>query len=94
LDARIVGISYDSPEDNKAWVQMMGFDFPLLSDPKKEIGALLEVKRPKRHPLFAFPRRVTYLIDPGGNVVRSYDVGSNIIGHADEVLADLRSLTS
>lgn len=94
LDARIVGISYDSPEGNKAWADLMGFDFPLLSDPKKEIGALLDVKRPRAHPMFAFPRRVTYLIDPGGTVVRSYDVGLNINGHADEVLADLRSFTS
>lgn len=73
---------------------MMGFDFTLLSDPDKEIGALLDVKRSKAHPLFAFPRRVTYLIDPEGTVVRSYDVGRNINGHADEVLADLRSFTS
>lgn len=71
---------------------MVGFDFPLLSDPDKEVGAVLDVKRPKTHPMFFLPRRVTYLIDPNGTIVRSYDVGREIDGHADEVLADLRTL--
>jgi peroxiredoxin Q/BCP len=92
LNARIVGISYDDPTDNKAWSEMMNFDFPLLSDPDKEIGALLGVKRGKAHPLSMVPRRVTYLIDPEGVIARSYDVGRNIVGHADEILADLEKL--
>lgn len=92
MDARIVGISYDSPEDNKGWSEMMEFDFPLLSDPDREIGAMLDVKRPANHPLSFLPRRVTYLIDPDGVIAQSYDVGRDIEGHADEVLEDLRSL--
>lgn len=71
---------------------MMEFDFPLLSDPDHEIAAMLDVKRPANHPLFFLPRRVTYLIDPDGVVARSYDVGRDIEGHADEVLEDIRSL--
>jgi peroxiredoxin Q/BCP len=69
----------------------MGFDFPLLSDQDGVVADLLEVRRPSIHPLAAWPRRVTYLIDPEGIVARSYDVGRNIVGHADEVLEDLRS---
>lgn len=92
LNARIVGISYDSPEDNRGWAELMNFDFTLLSDPDRSIAALLGAKRPKSHPMFAFPRRITYLIDPDGVVVRSYDVGRNIKGHADEVLDDLQAL--
>ena len=93
MNARIVGMSYDTPEDNKAWSEMMGFEFPLLSDPDKEAGSLLDVKRPKTHPMSFLPRRVTYLIDPEGVIARSYDVGRDIEGHADAVLADLRSLS-
>ena len=92
MNARIVGISYDSPEDNKGWSDMMEFDFPLLSDPSREIGAILDVKRPATHPMSFLPRRVTYLVDPEGTIARSYDVGKNIDGHADEVLDDLESL--
>lgn len=73
---------------------MMEFDFPLLSDPDREIGALLDVKRPAGHPMYFLPRRVTYLVDPEGVIVRSYDVGRDIEGHADAVLDDLRSLTA
>jgi peroxiredoxin Q/BCP len=94
LNARIVGISYDDPEDNRAWSEMMEFGFPLLSDPKKEIAELLDTKRPKAHPMFALPRRVTYLIDPNGVIARSYDVGRHIKGHADEVLGNLRALSA
>lgn len=93
MNARIVGISYDDPADNKGWSEMMEFDFPLLSDPDREIAAMLDVKRPKTHPMSFLPRRVTYLIDPDGVVARAYDVGRNIEGHADEVLADIRSLS-
>ena len=73
---------------------MLEFGFPLLSDPDREIAALLDVKRASTHPLSFIPRRVTYLIDPEGVVARSYDVGRNIEGHAGAVLEDLRALTS
>lgn len=74
------------------WAEGRGFDFPLLSDPDREVAGLLDVKRQPLHPMAAFPRRVTYLIDPDGVVARSYDVGRNIKGHGEEVLADLRAL--
>ena len=36
------------------------------------------------------PRRLTYLIDPGGTIVRSYAV-TDIAAHPQEVLDDLRA---
>jgi peroxiredoxin len=39
---------------------------------------------------FGLPRRITYLIDPDGVIVRSYRVTKeDLAGHADQVLADL-----
>jgi peroxiredoxin Q/BCP len=70
----------------------MGFGFPLLSDPNREVADLLDARRPPLHPMAALPRRITYLIDPEGIVARSYDVGRHIKGHGQEVLEDLRSL--
>lgn len=87
-----MGISYDPPEDNKAWAEMMSFEFPLLSDPDRSIADSLDVSRQPPHPLFALPRRVTYLIDPEGVVAEAYDVGRNIQGHGQEVLETLRAL--
>ncbi len=93
MNVDIFGISYDTPSDNRAWSEMMEFPFPLLSDPDREIAALLDTRRPAAHPFAAFPRRVTYLIDPQGTVARAYDVGRDIEGHAGTVLADIRSLS-
>ena len=73
---------------------MMGFEFPLLSDPDREIAAKLDTKRSAAHPMSMIPRRVTYLIDPEGKIAKAYDVGRHIDGHAEEVLSDLRSLNS
>ena len=38
-----------------------------------------------------FPRRVSYLIDPDGVIVRAYAV-ADVAAHADEVLDDLATL--
>jgi thioredoxin-dependent peroxiredoxin len=74
---------------------MMGFDFPLLSDDGDHpIAALLDVKRPRTHPLSLIPRRVTYLVDPEGVIARSYDVGRHIEGHAQEILDDLLEISA
>ena len=72
----------------------MEFDFPLLSDPDMAIAEQLDANRPKGHPMYFLPRRITYLVDPGGVIARSYDVGRSIKGHADEVLADLGALSA
>lgn len=85
-------MSYDDTEDNKGWADMLGFEFPLLSDPDRKIARMLDVKRSAPHPLAMFPRRVTYLIDPEGTITHTYDVGRNIKGHGDEVLEELRGL--
>jgi peroxiredoxin len=51
LNAQIVGISYDGPADNRGWSEMMDFDFPLLSDPDREIAGLHERRSPSSHPM-------------------------------------------
>ncbi len=38
-----------------------------------------------------FPHRITYLIDPGGVIRRSYDVTA-VDAHPAQVLADIHSL--
>jgi peroxiredoxin Q/BCP len=70
---------------------MMGFDFPLLSDPDRAIGRAHGVEREPDDPRFGWPMRVTYLLDPAGTVQRAYQVTDNA-GHAAEVLTDLLAL--
>ena len=70
---------------------MMGFDFPLLSDPDHAIGRAQDVEREPDDRRFGWPQRVTYLVDPEGIVQRAYLVTDNA-AHPEEVLGDLRSL--
>jgi peroxiredoxin Q/BCP len=85
-------VSYDTPEDNRAWSEMMGFRFPLLSDPDHAIGRAHGVEREPDDPRFGWPMRVTYLVDPAGTVRRAYQVTDNA-AHAEEVLGDLGPLS-
>jgi thioredoxin-dependent peroxiredoxin len=84
-------VSYDASEDNRAWSEMMGFGFPLLSDTDHAIGLAQGVERDPDDRRYGWPKRVTYLLDPAGIVRRSYLVTDNA-AHAEEVLGDLRSL--
>jgi peroxiredoxin len=69
----------------------MSFGFPLLCDPEHVAGAALEAERDPDDKSAAFPRRLTYLVDPEGLIRHSYDLGRQIVGHAEQVLADLRA---
>lgn len=84
----ILGASFDTPEENKAFAEAQQFGFRLLSDVDRRVGAAYEVLRSPDDQYAAFPMRIAYLIDPGGVVRRSYAV-SDVAGFADSVLEDL-----
>ena len=74
-------------------MEQEGFAFRLLSDTDHSVAAAYDaVKGPdERFP--STPRRLTYLIDPEGTIVRSYTV-TDIAAHPAEVLDDLRAAAS
>lgn len=84
----ILGISFDTTEENLAFKQEHNLPFPLLSDPSTDIGAAYEARRDPGDDFAGFPKRISYLIDPEGIIVKGYEV-SDPGGHASEVLADL-----
>lgn len=84
----ILGISFDTPEDNRAFKQEHDFPFPLLSDSTKEVGRAYQAVRDPDDKFADYPLRISYLIDPDGKIVRNYAV-SDPGGHAAVVLADL-----
>lgn len=89
------GISFDPAEDNRAWVELMGFEFPLLSDPTHEVARMMGAERGPDERGAGFPRRITYLIDPELVVREAYLVGRDeTASHAETVLADLLRHTS
>ncbi len=89
-DCTIVGISFDSVEDNQLFRQENGFPLMLLSDPDRTIGDLYDVTRPQSSGYSKFAQRISYLIDPEGYIVQNYEV-TDPSGHAAAVLTDLKA---
>lgn len=87
----VLGASFDTVEENRAFAEAQNFAFPLLSDVDRTVGAAYEVARPAQDQFAAFPLRVSYLIDPDRLIRRTYAV-TDVANHADEVLADLAAL--
>ena len=91
----LLGISYDSIEDNRAWAEDMGFGFSLLSDTTRSVGAACGVQRPPDDKFAAYPERATFVIDPEGTVRLAYLVAPDQIdSHASQVLEDLLAIKS
>lgn len=57
-------ISVDTPEENKAFAEKESADFPLLSDPSKEVATRYGVLGP-----VGLPRRWTFYIGPDGKIL-------------------------
>jgi peroxiredoxin Q/BCP len=87
-DCIVLGASFDTPADNKAFAEAQGFGFPLLSDIDQQVGAAYQVRRRADDQYTDFPLRISYLIDPDGVIGESYMV-ADVAGHADQVLRDL-----
>lgn len=87
----VLGASFDPPEANRAFAEKFDFPFRLLSDVDRHVGELYETKRAPEEPAPEYPKRRTYLIDPGGRIVKAYRV-RDLAAHPAEVLEDLRQL--
>lgn len=91
LDAVLLGASFDTPEDNKAFSDNNGFPFPLLSDADRTAGRLYETLRAPEEPAPEWAKRRTFVIDPEGTIRKVYRVKDSG-AHPGEVLEDLLAL--
>jgi peroxiredoxin Q/BCP len=89
----VLGASFDTPDENRAFADDQSFGFRLLSDVDRKVGTAYEVVRAPDEPYPDYPLRIAYLIDPDGIIRRSYEV-KDVAGFAAEVLADLQTLRS
>lgn len=83
----ILGVSFDTPEDNRAFQQKFGFPYDLCSDADKSVSVAYGVcdsDAPR-------PKRMSVLIGPDGKVASAYE-SVTPADHPDEVLADLNRL--
>jgi peroxiredoxin Q/BCP len=86
----VVGVSFDEPAANAAFVQAEGFPFRLLSDTEhtlaKKVGASTSDDQ-------LVASRVSYLVGPDGKVQKVYGEVTPAT-HAGDVLSDLGATTS
>ncbi len=62
----------------------------MISDPDHTIGEAYEAQKGPDEQYPDFPRRISYLIDPDGNIAAAYDLaGTDLSEHAAVVLADI-----
>lgn len=80
--AVVLGISSDSVQSHKKFAEKYDLPFILLSDPDKKVVKLYEATGGP------FTKRITYLIDPNGYIVKSYPkvIPSD---HSEELVRDL-----
>ncbi len=93
LQAKVLGISADSVKSHKKFAEKYNLPFTLLSDEKKVVlkkyGVLSEKSMFGK--TFLGIKRMSYLIDKEGNVAKVYENVKPAV-HAEEVLADLKSI--
>jgi thioredoxin-dependent peroxiredoxin len=88
LGAHRVGISADAVDKQRAFSEMHGFDYPLLSDSDRRVAEALGVRRMLR--VLGPNRRTTYVIDTDSTILGVIDSQTNMNVHADEAIALLR----
>ncbi len=87
-DAEVIGISSDSIESHKEFVEANNLPFTLLSDPDEDVRKEYGVPKTLR----IMPGRVTYVIDKDGVVRHIFSSQLNYKGHVKEALSALKSL--
>jgi peroxiredoxin Q/BCP len=64
-NAKILGISFDTVEDNAAFAKKLNFPFRLLCDSNRDIGMKYGACD---SPDAEYAKRITYVIDSEGNI--------------------------
>lgn len=85
----IVGVSFDSPEDNQEWAEDEGFDFDLWTDEDRVMALYYGAASSESQ---AWADRITLLLDADGTVQLVYDVGFEIGAHPAQVLEDAEKM--
>jgi peroxiredoxin Q/BCP len=81
----VLGISFDTPEENRAFAEKFGYDFPLLCDTERKVGmAYGAAKSPKDR----YAVRLTYVIGPDGKLEQAIET-KDPANQAAELLATL-----
>ncbi len=66
----VLGCSIDSSDKHRAFIKKYGLPFPLLLDPDKSIARAYGAAN--GIPILGFDKRITYLIDTDGRILKVY----------------------
>ena len=88
-DALIIGISGQSVESHKQFVDKYHLNFTLLSDEGNKVRQLFGVQTDM---MGMIPGRVTYVADKTGKVIFTFDSQTDAVKHVDEALRILKGL--
>ena len=66
----MLGISFDPPEENKAFAEKFQFNFPLLSDTDRRVGLAYKAADSADD---KYAKRFTYVIGPDGRIEQAID---------------------
>ena len=93
LDTVVLGVSTDSVASHKKFSEKYHLPFTLLADEQKVVVKMYDVWAPKKFlgKEFLGTKRVSFLIDPSGQIVKIYDPVKPA-AHTDEVKRDLENL--
>jgi thioredoxin-dependent peroxiredoxin len=84
----VLGCSIDSAENHKSFIEKYNLPFPLLLDPDKKIAK--EYGAANGIPILGFDRRITYVIDENGKILKVYP-NVDPSTHATQILGDIGS---
>ena len=76
---KILGVSWDSPQKHKSFIDEYNLQFTLLSDEDGRVSALYKANG------WFFTKRFTYIINPQGEIINVYK-DFHIDTHAEEIL--------
>lgn len=90
----VLGVSKDSVASHKKFAEKYHLNFPILSDESKETIRAYNAWGKKKFlgKEFEGIRRMTYLIDPKGTIVKTYENVNPTI-HAKELIEDFQTLS-
>ena len=78
----ILGVSFDTPAENKAFAEKFGYTFRLLSDPDRKVGLAYQAADDAQA---RYAKRFTYVIGPDGRIEQAIDT-KDPAGQAQDLL--------
>ena len=84
MEIEIIGVGFDSPDNNALWVEDQGYQYEVWSDTNRTLalyyGAATSTEQ-------SYPSRITRLLDTDGSVILEYNDAS-FLSNPDNVLED------